>query len=132
MKEKFKKIIKFKKGTDGSCYIIFVLKGKKGAIDFVIRTGWIVINNEIKQYHELCPWGIVYHSIKKINEDDTVNEKCEFLNNKKCYSSTISFVESERLLKLLITRGEEVTRGKEVIFEELKKIYCRVFKVGKI
>jgi hypothetical protein len=121
MKERFRKIIKFKQDCNGICYIIFVLKGKEGAIDFAIMTGLTVINDEVKQKYELCNWSICYHSIKRINENDTVYKKCEFLNNKKCYFSIISFVEGEKLLKLLITNGEKA------VFEELKKFYYRIF-----
>ena len=66
-----------------------------------------------------------YHSPKKIHNSDMIYKKCEYLD-KKCYYSIISFVEGERLLKLLITRGEEV------VFEELGKIYCKIFKGDKI
>jgi hypothetical protein len=120
--ERFRKIIKFKQDHNGICYIIFVLKGKKGAIDFVVRTGWTVKNGEVQQKYDVLNWGISYHSPKKINSFDVFNKKCEFLDNGKCYSSIISFIEGERLLRLLITNGEDI------IFEELKKLYYKIIK----
>ena len=106
-KEKFERIVFVKPAFDkrsndpskdygiSACRIVFILKGKRGAVQFMIGTNWYVpsAREHLKKLLPSCKdterkpegWDVGYHSHKKMyNGQEPVAYKCEILGG-KCY-----------------------------------------------
>lgn len=104
----------------GAMDIWFILKGKKGATQFMMSTGsflpnvikeWIVkehivykFNNE-PVYGIPKPWDIGYHSKKPMFEGHT-SMKCELLPGGKCYYDGSS-LQAEKPYEVYLKDGDE-------------------------
>lgn len=98
--------------------LIFILKGEKGAVQFLISTNWYLphVAAELrkkdhfssgKSWFEPQPSAIGYHSPKPMYEDQTqANESCEYLDGKPCYYGD-SITYSEVPFQVLISKGSD-------------------------
>ncbi len=122
----------------GSVISRMILKGKKGAVQFVFSTG-ILFPETIEEYiktglakYELTSCGyyflnkpsaydIGYHSKKKQYKEQTISkEKCEFCDDKPCYYDG-SGLGADKYLDILIRKGSDA------VWEELEKYYREIF-----
>jgi len=93
-----------------------VLKGEKGAVQFILFTGWYlndIVNNPL-------PADLGYHSPYPIYEDQSVaSESCEYLNgNPCCYDG--SGLNAKRIYKVLLEQGSDgVWKELEIYYKEL-------------
>ena len=80
----------------GACRITFVLKGSRGAVQFMFGTNWYVpsAREHLKKfppgYRDLQQkpegWDIGYHSPKPMHKGQTpIKSKCQFVKGGKCY-----------------------------------------------
>lgn len=143
MSDKLERIIKFypawdKRNSDPKkdygvhgVEMKWLLKGKKGVIQFLVFTNWQLkhVQEEIdtrSDFHvpvlyKPIPADIGYHSPIPMDEDQEAMGSCEFLNGKQCYydGSTIG---ADRIFNILIEKGDEA------VWEELEKEYDYRFK----
>jgi len=127
----------FDKGYSGGihgCDIRFVLKGKKGAVQFVLFTNWQlpqVTNkfkeNTIKDEIDIkvrflpLPADLGYHSPKPLFEGQTIMQnKCEYLDNQPCYYDG-SGLQAEKVYDVMRIKGSDG------VWEELEKYYIKTF-----
>ncbi len=95
-----------------------VLKGPKGAIQFVLYTGWY-LDGKVR---EPIPADLGYHSPVPMYEDQTlVAQTCEYLDGRACYYDG-STLNAERVFRVLLERGSDG------VWEELEKEYKRRFE----
>lgn len=125
----FERIIYFEKGWNrrgpnpskdfgvGSLGIRFLLKGKKGAIQFHLDTGWYP--HLIGYYQDYIPVGgnlsmilprptdLGYHAYEPQYEGQkSITDKCPFLDDKPCYYDGSS-LQAAPLFKILVEQGDE-------------------------
>ena len=147
MKQKFKKIIAFEPAYDKrkekcgihGVDIRFVLKGKDGAVQFLLFTNWQLphvteeeVNrlehhnaSSIKLFFTPMPADLGYHSPKPMYEDHRqAVDKCEYLDGKPCYYDGSS-LNAEPIYRKLLKYG---AKG---VWEALEKYYNDTFKEGK-
>jgi len=118
-----------------------ILKGNKGAVQFVLYTNWMLphvtkemdirILKEARQgalsdislrctYHPL-PADLGYHSPVAIYEgQDICSESCEYLDGKPCYYDG-SGLNAERIYEVLLEEGSDG------VWRELEDFYKNVF-----
>ena len=102
----------------------FYLKGKKGAVQFLLYTNWHLphIQKELsRERMQPQPVDLGYHSPKPTYKGHTVIDKhCEFLDGKKCYydGSTSNAYEIFNIL---------VKEGDEGMWKELDQYYKSCF-----
>ncbi len=107
----------------------FVLKGEKGAVQFLINTNWHLphVQDELDKRtinthhpHLLChplPANVGYHSpVSLHNEHEIVIDSCPYLDGKPCYYR-FSMVQAKSLFEIMIAKGHEA------LWEELQKRY---------
>lgn len=116
----------------------FVLKGDKGAVQFVIYTNWMLPHvtqelvhkasskSDITSYIESCflpmPADRGYHSLTPRYEDQSiVSESCEYLDGKPCYYDG-SGLAAEDIYKRLVSEGDSA------VWEELEAYYKQTFE----
>jgi len=109
----------------------FLLKGGKGAVQFLLFTGWYLpeTNKEYKSerniiLQENTPIAVDlgYHSLKPLFKGQSqATDKCPYLDNKPCYYDG-SALNSEPILDLLIRKGDEA------VWKELEKYYKELFE----
>ena len=109
----------------------FLLKGEKGAIQFVIYTNWMLPKNrrrwdeEVKA-HLLQPMAadVGYHSPIALYEgQEQITDECPYLDGKPCYydgSSTYAETVFDRF----------VTEGENAVWEVLEEEYRQRFEKG--
>ena len=71
----------------GSMRMWFVLVGDKGAVQWMINTGWYTRSTQPLPTDEPHPqaWDLGYHSRKPRYEEQTGVDNCEFLDGAACY-----------------------------------------------
>lgn len=140
--EKFKKIIEWTPAFDrtnpdpkknygiGSVQIRFMLKGKKGVVQFLMGTGWYlpevqerILRNSPSHVHSYAygeyyscslephAWDIGYHSYEPMYKgQDSITDHCQYLENKRCYYDG-SGVDAEKYYNILVSKGEKELWG---------------------
>jgi hypothetical protein len=88
-------------------YLIFLLKGSKGAVQFVLITGWCLTDGEV----EIKPIGFMgadigYHSYVPQYEDQPESE-CQYLDGGKCYYDGSS-LQADMFMPKFLEGGHEV------------------------
>ena len=117
--------------------ILFILKGEKGAVSFVIFTGWHLPHIE-KDYERKglqagveyrcsrpMPADLGYHSIKKLHNYLIKHDKCEFTRTGYCYYDG-STMNAQKPFDILVRKGGEA------LWKYLEKYYRSVFDKVKI
>ncbi len=112
----------------GAVKIRFVLKGKKGAIQFVVGTDWYLphnqkeVGNSIRGGIKPDGWDVGYHSPKPIYEGQTsMGEACQYLDGRDCYYDGSGLRADEWVEKYLL-RG-----GSDAVWRAIEREYVRVF-----
>lgn len=144
MTEKFEKTIEFSPAYDrrdpdpkkdygvGAVDIRFILKGKRGAVQFLLGTGWFLpeTNEEYKargvNLSKDYPraWDIGYHSPKPMYEGHSpITDKCNILNGKCFYDG--STLNADPILNILLREGSDG------VWKELEKYYHETFNPRK-
>ena len=90
---------------------LFVIKGKKGAVQFLIFTNWHLphVQKEFdteSMFNKPVPADLGYHSPKPIYKDQTAYKNCKWLDGKLCYYDGSS-LGAERVYEILLTKGSE-------------------------
>lgn len=98
----------------GACKITFVLKGAKGAVQFVIGTDWYLPHTQRKdrdwqhdyntRFDKIAPtgWDVGYHSPVPMYEDQTkMGDDCEYVHGGTCYYDGSSLRADEWVPKFL-------------------------------
>ncbi len=108
----------------------FILKGRKGAVQFVISTGWH-LPHVLKESSRgglntyVMPFDLGYHSYKPLYDGQFKTEKCSYLNNKPCYYDG-SVLNAEEPYKILASQGINA------LWKYLEKYYNSVFENKKV
>ncbi len=110
-----------------------VLKGDKGAVQFLLFTNWMLphIYKEWKgtKYDDLtieCRYkpmaaDLGYHSLSPIYEGQTtISDKCEYLDGKPCYYDG-SGLNAEKVFDILVREGGEA------VWKFLENYYNEIF-----
>jgi len=89
----------------------FVLKGPKGAVQFLLYTDWqlphILKEFKARNFHiGVMPADLGYHSPTPMYDDQRPMEDCEYLDGRPCYYDG-STLNAERAYKVLAEEGEE-------------------------
>lgn len=110
----------------------FVLKGEKGAVQFVVYTNWQLphvqaefdsepLNQFPYMFHKPMPADLGYHSyIPHYNGQTISRESCEYLDGEPCYYDG-SGLNAEPVFDVLLKEGD---KG---VWRELTKYYTRTF-----
>jgi len=125
MKERFKKLVEFspafdKRNSDpkknygiGSVRIRFTLIGELGAVYFIMSSNFytesVIKDNFTKPFGEWqpLPLQVGYHSPYPHFEGQSIcKSKCQYLNNKPCYSDC-SFLQADKVYQLLLSDGDK-------------------------
>ena len=146
-----KKIIEFKKAFDRrnidpaknygihGVEIRFILKGDKGAVQFLLFTNWQLphvtqemINKPINDRLDIkCMWlplpaDIGYHSPKPLYEgQESITKSCEYLDNKPCYYD-VSGLNAERYYNILLEQGGDG------LWDAMEEYYNEIFETDKM
>ena len=109
----------------GGMKIRFVLKGDKGAVQFLIGTDWYPENTQ-KEYMTRFPnktevqpmgWDIGYHSpVPMYDSQEIAQDNCEYLDGKPCYYDG-SGLRADELIPAFLERGVDA------VWEELEEEY---------
>jgi hypothetical protein len=108
----------------------FVLTGPKGAINFLVYTGWHLpsVWNSWRSRglpthdYQLCDGAMIcYHARKRTGHEDRESEECEYLDG-KCYSGCWYSAAGALF-------WEFVEKGEDVVWAELTRRYEAVFNV---
>ena len=115
------------------CELRMVLKGGRGAVQFLIYTNWQLPNvqKEMIEKHPrtadaelfFAPMAadVGYHSLKPQYEGQkSIIESCEYLNGKPCYYDG-SGLRAEEWFKILVEKGSDV------IWEMMEEEYHDLF-----
>lgn len=99
--------------------IRFVLKGDKGAVQFLIYTNWYLPNvqKELKRkyagktdslfFFTPMPADVGYHSLEPTySGQECITQECEYLDGKPCYYDG-STTRAERVFDILVAEGDE-------------------------
>jgi hypothetical protein len=140
LKEWRTKSMKDDDGTDhtnygvGSVQIRFVLKGKKGAIQFLIGTDWYPphvqesMKFRLSQRAPECVrpkpdgWDVGYHSLVPMYEgQEKMSDSCEYLDGKPCYYDGSSLRADEWVKDIFLKEGSDG------IWLEMEKEYVARF-----
>lgn len=113
--------------------IRFVLKGKKGATQFVVYTNWFLPHNQKELYEKGKisshlqfgnpePMGvdIGYHSPKPMYENQSSRPDCPYLNGKPCYYDGSGLRADEFIPTFL-------AGGSDAVWKMLEKEYQDIF-----
>lgn len=107
----------------GNANVLFVLKGKKGAVTFEVSSGWYlpqqVAEHGQKPWSQWQPSGssIAYHSRKKRYEEQHFRTDCAFVGGKRCYSDA-SYCYADDIFKILVAeRSEPMWRKLEEFYQ---------------
>lgn len=144
--EKFERIVKLRPAYDKrnpepkkdygihGVDLLFVLKGKKGAVQFLVFTGWHLpkVQKELDEkpfnpkfpylFHKPMPADIGYHSPKPMYEDHKpLTKSCKILDGKPCYYDG-SGLQAEKVFEILVREGSEG------LWKYLEKYYNATFQ----
>jgi len=106
--------------------IRFVLKGDKGAVQFLLYTSWhlphVTKELKVKGYEfDPLPADLGYHSLVPIYEGQHIMSKsCIYLDGKPCYYDG-SRLATDKIYNVLLEEGDEG------IWRELEKYYKDIF-----
>ena len=140
MSEEFERIVEFYPAYDkrhpnphkdhgiADVWIKFILKGKKGAVQFLMSTGWF-LPETVEDYKSKGinlmdrprGWDLGYHSPKPMYEgQEPATENCPILGG-KCYydGSTLA---AEKILEILLREG---SNG---VWKALERYYYETFE----
>ncbi len=97
-----------------------VLKGPKGAVQFVVFTGWYLPGTPPQNP---TPAGLGYHSPTPRWEGQEINrEECPYLDGKPCYYGVPGpYTMDEEFMNVLLREGSEA------VWERLEGYYHEVF-----
>lgn len=128
----FERIVSFKTGyeceipySNGKSHgrhgmeLIFVLKGEKGSIQFLVYTHWMPSWDGFMSQNEkfdVMPADIGRHAYKPKYEGELKREKCNWLDGKPCYYDG-SGLQAEEVFKVFVKKGEEA------MWSELESYY---------
>lgn len=114
----------------GGMQIRFVLKGEKGATQFVIGTDWYPESTQ-KEYLVRFPkrtsvqpmgFDVGYHSLTPQYEgQEIMQDACEYLDGKPCYYDG-SGLQADELIPAFLERGTDA------VWEKLKAVYKNRFE----
>lgn len=146
MNKKYEKIITFSPAYDGrdsdpkknygiyGVDLRFVLKGEKGAVQFVLFTNWQLphVTEEFlgKRIGDLLdikvrflplPADVGYHSLKPMYKGQKPTKNCPYLDGKPCYYDG-SGLRAKDVYEILLEKGSEG------VWNELKEYYKETFK----
>lgn len=83
--------------------ILFLLRNDKGAVQFMLMTGWYLNGREGKP----MPSDLGYHSLlPKYKGQEPLTQKCNWLNDMPCYYDG-STLNADKPFRILIEQGEE-------------------------
>lgn len=114
------------------CDMRFVLKGDKGAVQFVLYTNWYLpaVREELiarTRTAEECarrfcplPADVGYHSPVPIYEGQPGTDNCKYLDGKRCYYDGSSLQAEDVYRKLL-------EGGSDAVWAELEERYRLIF-----
>ena len=114
-----KKIVEFEPCGNDAMRIRFVLKGGKGAVQFLMCSGWYpqVFNIHARPY----ALDLGYHSPRpRYIGQKPIAESCEYLDGKRCYYDGSSLA-ADRILERLLKEGSDA------VWEELEEYYKEIF-----
>jgi hypothetical protein len=124
----------------GGVEMRMVLKGDKGAVQFVMDTGWYLPN--IKEYARILPIDLGVHSLTPLYEGQEVSSaSCEYCDGKPCYYNG-SINNAYNVYEKMLTEGDsgvwqaledyynEVFGGKDVCAQIQKSKKSDVLKPG--
>jgi len=111
-----------------------ILKGEKGAVQFVLYTNWHLpyvqeelnknaIGKDLYYISSLnpLPADLGYHSLTPTYEGQSIcTESCEYLDGKPCYYDR-SGLNAERIYEVLLNEGSDG------VWRELEKYYNELF-----
>lgn len=109
--------------------LLFVLKGSKGAVQFLLYTNWHLSRVEEEfmnkyssygQFWKPMPADLGYHSLKPLYEGQISYDDCLWLDGKPCYYDG-SGLNAERIWKVLLEEGSDG------VWRELEEYYKSVF-----
>lgn len=140
MTESFEKIVQFqpaydRRDTDPAknygitdVRILFVLKGAKGATQFMMSTGWylppVAVELQDKGRASLMQprgWDLGYHSpVPRYEDQLCISEECPYVEGGKCYYDGSGLAADPILDALLIG-------GSDAVWEALEKEYHELF-----
>ena len=89
-----------------------VLKGERGAVQFVLYTGWhlphVAEEHRAKGYYaEPLPADLGYHSpLPMYGGDEPIDQECEYLDGKPCYYDGSGMM-AERIFGVLTEKGSD-------------------------
>ena len=141
---KFEKIVEFGPAYDkrhpdpaedqgiGCVMIRFVLKGSKGAVQFLMGSGWF-LPETVEEYkakggtfekltdQDPVGWDLGYHSPKPMYEEQPiVTNSCPYLDGKECYYDG-SGLNAKPIMERLLREGSDA------VWEELAEYYHKTF-----
>ena len=97
-----------------------VLKGSKGAVQFVLLLGWNIKGREVDHLFPM-PADLGYHSpVPMYDGHDPIQEECQYLDGKPCYYDG-SGLNAERIFEVLKQKGSEA------VWKELEEYYKSIF-----
>ena len=110
---------------------LFLLRGKKGAVQFLLFTNWHLphiqkefdaepLNQFLYMFHKPVPVDLGYHSPKPIYEGQIAYKDCKWLDGKLCYYDGSS-LNAERVYEILLTEGSEG------VWKYLEEYYKSIF-----
>lgn len=103
------------------CDLKMILKGSKGAIQFVLHMNWQLPHVTKMQLHRIpsfndvsirsrflpLPADLGYHSpVPRYEGHEAITEKCSYLNDKPCYYDG-STLNAEKVYEVLLCEGSE-------------------------
>lgn len=95
----------------GSVKMWFVVRGKKGAVTFLIMTG-MTFEEDRDHLPETCKifplaGDIALHSYKQLDDSDIYNKNCKWRDGKRCYTKLHSLIWAQEVLERFLKEGEE-------------------------
>lgn len=119
-----------------SALILFILKGRMGAIQFVISTNWFVptAREQLRQFEHTLEnnskmrpeaWDVGYHSPKPMYEGHTpMDQECDLVEDGKCYYEGTTLYAEEWI-------EDFVAGGTEWLWPRMEEEYHARFSVTK-
>jgi hypothetical protein len=87
--------------------LVFYVKGLKGAVTFVIYTGWYLPKNQQGSLPAAMGADISYHTRSKQYDGQLARENCSYLDGATCYSDGSS-LSADELFDKFVAEGEDV------------------------
>jgi len=103
--------------------IRMVLKGERGAVQFLIFTSWQLpeVQRSLRKQGEPMAADFGYHSpVPMCENQHAITEECEYLDGKPCYYDGSSLY-AEKVFERLLREGDEA------VWKELEEYYIEKF-----